>query len=165
MVNARNLARRTKPGLVKDLYRAQVSNSRRHKRPTPTYTEEWFTDWMYNQRLLHVLYDSWVNSGYVKNLRPSVDRVDSSLSYTEGNIQLMTFGENNSKQDKDYVEILQQWSEDGKRLIREYISREEARKSTGVIGTNISKCIKGKRPRAGGFVWKIRYKNNEISRY
>ena len=155
----RTLRRRTKIGLAIDLFMAQVSNSKRHGREPPNYTKDWFIGWLYDQTIYHSLYDRWVESEYIKNLRPSVDRVNSDLPYSIENIQILTFGDNNSKQTKSQVQVLQQWTYDGLILLAEFSSREDARICTGVIGTNISKCLKGIRPRAGGYVWKTRDKN------
>lgn len=42
-------------------------------------------------------------------------------------------------------------------LLKEYRSVTEASLDTKVLGTHISRCARGKRPSAGGYVWK--YKN------
>jgi hypothetical protein len=43
-----------------------------------------------------VLYKNWVKSGYEKNFRPSVDRLDSTKGYSFDNIRLVTWKENNN---------------------------------------------------------------------
>lgn len=42
----------------------------------------------------------------------------------------------------------------GGNLLKKYPSIREATKDTGVKGTHISRCARGKRPTAGGFIWK-----------
>ena len=49
---------------------------------------------------------------------------------------------------------IQQWSFDGKTLIAEYDSLNEATRVTNSGSRTISKCCKGKARSAGGFKWK-----------
>ena len=64
------------------------------------YSKEEFRKWLYSQPLFFELYNNWVNNEYDKNLTPSVDRINSSISYKMSNIQLMTWHENNIKGSK-----------------------------------------------------------------
>ena len=66
----------------------------------PEYSKEEFRKWLYSQPLFFELYNNWVNNEYDKNLTPSVDRINSSISYKMSNIQLMTWHENNIKGSK-----------------------------------------------------------------
>jgi group I intron endonuclease len=50
---------------------------------------------------------------------------------------------------------VQQWSRDGKELLRTFGSVEEAAKETGADGSHITKVCKGARKTAGGFHWKF----------
>jgi hypothetical protein len=43
------------------------------------------------------LYNNWIDSGYKKSDKPSVDRIDDYKGYSFDNIQLMTWKENNKK--------------------------------------------------------------------
>ncbi len=52
---------------------------------------------------------------------------------------------------------IEQYSADGSDFIQEHVSLHEAGRTTGVAWQNISKVVRGLRPRAGGFHWK--YKN------
>jgi len=49
---------------------------------------------------------------------------------------------------------IQQWSFDGKSLIREFDTIREASRATGADVRVISKCCKGKGRSAGGFKWR-----------
>jgi hypothetical protein len=49
-----------------------------------------------------------------------------------------------------------QFTGDGKEFIREFKSMKEAMDVTGVQQANISKVVRGIRPRAGGFHWKYK---------
>lgn len=50
---------------------------------------------------------------------------------------------------------VQQWSQDGKELLRTFESVEEASKETGADGSHLAKVCKGQRKTAGGFHWKF----------
>ena len=52
--------------------------------------------------------------------------------------------------------IIQQYSKDGKTLIKEFPSQSEAQKETGVKAQNISECCYGRQKSAKGFVWKFK---------
>lgn len=43
------------------------------------------------------LYYQWVNSGFVRKLTPSIDRLDNKGNYDLGNIQIITTSENSKK--------------------------------------------------------------------
>jgi len=43
------------------------------------------------------LYNAWVISNYDRKLSPSIDRIDTSLGYINGNIQWITHSENSKK--------------------------------------------------------------------
>lgn len=55
-----------------------------------------FYDWSLSQDDFHRLYDNWVASGYKIALSPSIDRIDSSLGYVQGNMRWLTHSENSS---------------------------------------------------------------------
>lgn len=53
-----------------------------------------FREWAYNQGNLFVLFHQWCRGGYPLKLRPTVDRIDSSLGYNLDNIRWITHSEN-----------------------------------------------------------------------
>jgi hypothetical protein len=53
-----------------------------------------FYEWAINNQDFHRLFESWEDSGYQRNLCPSVDRLDSSKGYILGNMEFVTFLEN-----------------------------------------------------------------------
>ena len=53
--------------------------------------------WLESNDNFEELYKSWVDSGYEKDLTPSIDRLDNSKTYTEDNIELVTWSENNNR--------------------------------------------------------------------
>jgi len=93
----KQLYHRTLNGKIKNLYKDEVNNSKKRNRVRPSYTKKWFIKWCMRSELFITLYEKWVESGYDKDLAPSVDRIDSNKPYTKNNIQVMTWYDNNKK--------------------------------------------------------------------
>jgi len=85
---------KTKEGVILRIYTSQKGSSKKRNMQKPTYTKNWFKKWMMSNPKFHRLYDIWVVSGYKKEYKPSVDRIDDNLGYTEYNIQLVDWNEN-----------------------------------------------------------------------
>jgi hypothetical protein len=79
------------------MYSAQCRNSLKRGHAYPTYTQIWLKAWLFINPEFHRLYDMWVLSGYQSDFKPSVDRIDDNLGYTEYNIQLLSWKENAEK--------------------------------------------------------------------
>ena len=62
--------------------------------------KESFYQWASDHPKFKELYEEYVSSGYVRNLAPSVDRVDSSEGYTFSNMEWVTSRENCSRSAK-----------------------------------------------------------------
>lgn len=77
---------RTKKGLISTVYSAQKRKSKSRGMPSPTYSKDELSDWLYSNPLFHALFNNYVNNGYDSKLRPSVDRLDDNLSYCFENI-------------------------------------------------------------------------------
>lgn len=60
---------------------------------------------------------------------------------------------------KDAKKVLQ-YSLNGE-IYKEYFSTKEAGRETNISGSNISRCCRGERKRAGGYMWK--YYKQEMS--
>ena len=129
---------------------------------SPTYTKEWLFEWCLTQELFHILFDKWVESKYNRYEKPSVDRLNNFKTYSEDNIQLMTWGENEKLAREHYKEGLlifnyvgvTQMSKEGE-IIKEFLNSRQAEREVGIAYQNIHNCCKGKRPFAGGFRWKF----------
>lgn len=158
------LYNRTKDGLVTKIFSSQNNNSKRRGHKPPTYTKQELKDWLFSQPLFHKLYDNWKRLDYQKEYKPSVDRKNDFVGYTIDNIQLMTWGENKKKQNKDIFnnkstsgkakcKRVKQYSIDGK-FITEYHSISKAERETEIANNSIVLACKGKRETAGGFKWK-----------
>jgi len=84
-------------GLISKMFWSQYSSSISRKLPKPEYTLQEFTEWVVFNPSFKKLYYDWVNSGYSKEMIPSVDRLNDYKGYSFGNIQLMTWEENCEK--------------------------------------------------------------------
>ena len=153
---ARSIAvSRTKEGVTTKIYGSQVSHSKANGRPLPTYTSKWFRQWLFNNPEFHRLFDMWVISGYDIWLKPSVDRKDEALGYTEYNIELVQWQDNHLKEAIRQSKEVIQLDIDGT-FIAEYKSISEASKQTKIPSGNISKVCHLKRKTTAGFRWKFK---------
>jgi len=152
--------KKTKKGLISSMYDNQTRRSREKGFPQPTYSKKWLQTKLLLDENYHRLYDVWLLSGFKKDLVPSIDRKDDYIGYTEYNIQLMTWGENNAKgiadrnsgKNKKKLVKVQAYTKSGK-LIKKYDSIKEAAKETVVSKTSIANCLSGLSKTAGGYVW------------
>ena len=164
-----NAYKKTKSGLPARMYENQKTNSKRRRMSPPAYTIEELRKWLTEQTLFDILYENWKESGYVRTLVPSCDRIDDRLPYTLENIVLMTWAENKDKGHKMtrstqvYNPTLlngghssvEKWSKDKKLLLDVYISQAEAaRQNPGLYQANINMVCTGKLKSSGGFFWK-----------
>ena len=152
---------RTKNGLMNTIFRRHKYRSKIIEYTPPSYTKEELKDWLLSQPNFDKLYKDWVESGYLRNLSPSVDRKDDYKGYSFENIQLMTWKENKEKYDYDKIngintkqcKSVSQYNLNGK-FIKSYYSMEEAGRKTGIFYQNISCVCRGVNKTAGGFKWK-----------
>ena len=151
----------SKKGLISKIYKSQKQHSRRRGHPLPTYSHQELQEWLYSQKKFHELCDNWKASGYKTALVPSCDRLDDYKPYTLDNLQIMTWQENmakghrdriDGKNNKQNVPILQ-FTKDGK-FVKEFYSRHQASRETGVDRVSIIYAASGKYQSAGGFIWR-----------
>ncbi len=89
--------KRTKEGIISVIYSNQKTHSKSRGHRPPEYTKEELTEWLYSQKEFHEIHKEWAEGGYNKRLTPSVDRLIDTVHYCFGNIQLLTWRENNIK--------------------------------------------------------------------
>lgn len=92
---------RTMKGVIYCTYDNQVSNSKRRKHSIPLYSKKELYDYLINNNLFIDIYNKWVLSGYEKNNKPSIDRIDDYRGYSFDNIVITTWEKNNSKYKDD----------------------------------------------------------------
>lgn len=83
----------TEKGVIRVIYKTQKSNQLKRKMGKLTYTKKKLSEWLYKNNFKQA-YQSWKDSGFDRNLKPSVDRIDSLKPYSFNNIQLVTWIEN-----------------------------------------------------------------------
>lgn len=93
---------RTEKGVIRVIYKTQKRHSKLRGHGELPYTKKELASWMYDSGFKN-LYDSWVDSGYRKDKKPSVDRKDDFKGYSFDNIQLGTWLDNRNHQKKDIL--------------------------------------------------------------
>lgn len=155
---------KTPEGVVTMMYSNQRMTSRNMGRPMPDYSQHELRKWVHSHPNWQTLYDNWVASAYLKELKPSCDRIDSSKPYTLDNLQLVTFKENLSNQKRDQLKGLHLGANGtpvrqltmGGEIVAEHASVLIAMRSLGKdpqSSSNIHLVCKGKNKSAYGFKW------------
>ena len=88
---------RTSKGLVGKIYGHQKNHCKQRGHEQPSYERVELQQWCEAQKIWWEIFERWVASGYETPLKPSLDRVDSALSYTFENLQVMTWKGNYTK--------------------------------------------------------------------
>ena len=155
---------KTPNGVVSMMYSNQRMTSRKMGRPAPDYTLAELREWVLSQPNWNTLYSAWVNSGYDKYIKPSCDRINSSLPYTLSNLQLVTFQDNLNNKSNDNRKGLhlgangkpiRQLTKEGV-LVKEYPSVFYAMRELGKneqSSSNIHQVCKGIWKTAYGYKW------------
>lgn len=152
---------KTLPGLITRIYNGELQASKQRGHMMPSYSKQELADWLDLQDL-NSLFNTWVKSGYNKNLSPSVDRIDSTQGYTLKNIRLVTWKENNDaayEERKSCKRVTQQCRQVEQltligQSIKIYLSQAHAARETGFCRTNINHVCQGYREVAHGFLWR-----------
>ena len=151
--NTRNW-RKTKRGLITNLYHKMKS---RHPIELSLEDLHSFSECPKFERL----YFEWVKSGYDKQFKPSIDRINNKIGYTYKNIHWLTWSENRYKQ------TMERRSRKGKvyqimgnKVVNIYKSQREAVLATGLSQGNMSMVLNGKKKLCGGYKWS--YENPEL---
>ena len=87
---------------MRSMYNNQMSNARGRGDNPPTYSFEWFKEFLYTNGF-NELYQKYLENNRFKDLAPSVDRINPNISYIEDNIQLLTWKENYLKWGREDV--------------------------------------------------------------
>ena len=152
---------KTEKGVIRVIYKSQKANSNRRNHPLPEYTKEQLKEFLYNNGFKN-LFDKWVKSDYIKDKKPSVDRIDDFKPYSLDNIRLITWKENRHNQ---YNDIFSAKGTSGLRcfsvnqydinfkFISNFVSFSSAERSIGLSRGSISASIK-RGGLAGGYIWK-----------
>ncbi|HEY7866885.1 MAG TPA: hypothetical protein VIC51_12890 [Psychromonas sp.] len=148
-------------GIVRVMYKTQKRNNKLRGFGVMEYTKKEFSEWLYKNNF-KMIFDNWVLSGNVKDMKPSADRLDDFVGYKLSNLRLCTWLDNKEHQ---YRDIRNGEGTGGKRcksllklnddscVICEYVSYSSAQRDVGhSLEYAIKKGIKCK----SGFYWKYK---------
>ena len=124
--------------LCKKIYLSQVTHSATRGHPAPAYSLSELTEWVTARPEFPAMFAAWQGTGYPKDLAPSVDRIDDSVPYVLGNLQLMPWHKNRAKGARAKREnallvnhrAVEAYFPDG-RLYKKYASMAEAMREFG----------------------------------
>jgi hypothetical protein len=153
--------RKGKIGLLTNLYHKMKN------RKGVDFSLAYFKEHMLHYWKFNFLFRQWVNYGYQKEFKPSIDRINFRLPYTRGNLRLVTWGENRQKGDIECaiqkMKPVIMMCRNGK-FVCQFDSIASAVYITGYNQGLISACCLGKRNRTGDFKFKFGniYENPEL---
>lgn len=139
-------------GVLNVIYRNQILRQKRRNIKV-NYSWEEFKNKYINDKIYLDLYNKWVNNDYLKDLKPSFDRIDNKKDYSFDNLQILTWKENNDKGRKERSIKVNQYDINGN-YIKTFNSIVEASKEVNIYKSNISSCCKGKIKTCAGYKWK-----------
>ena len=141
-------------GVIAQIYSAQKANSRKRGHAPPSYSKEELKEWLYKNNFTE-LFERWELSGYVKDMKPSVDRIINSKPYSFSNIRLTTWADNNELGNKSKCKpVIGKCKATGDTV--EFASVKEAETALNI--NSISNCLTCKAGSAGGYTWKYKEK-------
>jgi len=150
---------KTKKGVIRTIYKTQVQSSKKRGHDKPKYDKQQLANWMLSNGF-DELYERWVKSGYNKDLKPSIDRIDDFDGYSFVNIRLGTWRENKDHQADD---ITNGTGTSGRRckavecykdgvMINKYHSYSEAARQVGYSFDRVLKS--GNKDGKNGYIWR-----------
>mgnify|MGYP003132545530 CR=1 FL=1 len=157
-IDNRRFSDKKENGVISTIYSTQKQNQKKRGHGEVPYSKDELKNWMYNNGF-ECLYKNWAKSGYKRDLKPSVDRLNDFEGYSINNIQLITWHENKLKQHKDITngtgtsgkacKPVYKLSSD-KKTICEYVSYRSAVRD---IGYSIEHQLKNGVKCRQGFYW------------
>lgn len=152
--------RKTKKGIVTNMFSHIKDRSKKYKREV-SFNSYQLYKWCMAKPEFHIIFKKWLENGYKKEDKPSIDRIDPYGGYTFCNIQILTCKQNLVK---GYTEVaakkhkpITQKTLSGS-IVAKYNSIKEAAKVSGISQGLISNVLIGKRKHTHGFIFS--YTNN-----
>ncbi|APC44457.1 endonuclease VII [Pseudoalteromonas phage PH357] len=149
-------------GVIRVLYKTMKRHQklRPHNEDVLPFNKDAFKIWLEDNGFQEK-YEDWVISGYEKNVKPSVDRLDDYKGYSFDNMRLVTWKDNHNHQANDILEgksrsgerchTIGKYTTEGE-LIETYISYQHVRRELGYcVHYSVKNCSSCK----GGFMWKL----------
>jgi len=158
----RELQRKTKIGLVSRIYDSQKTRCKKKGFEMPTYSISELRKYIFSCENFDNLHEKWKKSGYKRNLKPSIDRIDDNKSYTLDNIQLMSWEDNRKKSFLDIMNGNNRKTSiaivriDNEGNCKDYYSTKQAcRENDANCGAIWAVCNNRKKTHKG-FIWKYK---------
>lgn len=131
---------------IRKIFATQNAASTKRGHPAPAYTLDWLTSWIKSQPAFPALWKAYQDSGHLRELAPSVDRMDSNLPYTMTNLELVTWGVNDARGSRDTLSghkitqhrAVEAINPDGT-VYRSFVSLHDAARVVGGNPTNIQR--------------------------
>lgn len=149
--------RRTRKGVLTNMYQHM---KRRHV--VEFSLMEFHNNWLNDKKFIR-LFNEWVKSNYSKQLKPSLDRINSKTGYSMSNTHMITWAENRFKQSAfdgkrgrkpPVLQLL------GTKIVKRFLSQRHVVKELGLSQGNLSAVLNGKRNHINGF--RFIYENPEL---
>ena len=158
--------RHSPKGVLTNIYCKMKERSNLKSIQCPDYSLKEFHEMFLNNHSFLNIFKFWELRGYQYYDKPSIDRRDPDKGYTKDNIQIMTWGDNRRKGDREnairITTSVVMFNMDGDKT-REFESTNEAVRITGFSQGLITACCQGKRNHTHGFKFKYRgdkFRNN-----
>lgn len=131
---------------IRKIFATQRAASVKRGHPAPAYTLDWLTGWVKSQPAFPDLWKAYQDSGQLRELAPSVDRLNSNLPYTMDNLELVTWAVNDARGTQDTLmgkkvtqhRAVTAVNPDGT-IFKSFISLHEAARAVGGNPTNIQR--------------------------
>ena len=162
-------------GVITYIWHHQIRNCKQRNHPLPTYSFQELYDWCLQISNFRRVYTDWVDSNYDPELKPSINRLDNSKTYSLDNIEVITWKNNKEKAYEDIRNNLLhnptllnnghrpvcQYDFNGNK-VNSFISVSDAARSNNIGHQAISECCKETRKSYKGFLWCYSDKEQEF---
>lgn len=161
--NSTEVYRHKPKGMLTNLYHKMNQRNIKNGYGRLSFTLNDFRSWAYTSEEFLYLFDVWVQSGYSKKFKPSVDRKNPYKGYTFNNMQWMFWYNNYQKgihevSEKKRKPVLMY--KDGEYLGK-FKSIEDAKEFLGMKSNgDIVMVLQGKRKKVKGYTFV--YENSEL---
>ena len=132
----------------------------------PDYSSDELYSWFMSSNQALQVYNNWVKTGYDKENKPSIDRLDNNKTYVFSNIECVTWYENKQRAYKGIRDNTIENStllnnghrpvcqfDLGLNKIATFISLSEASRLTGIDHRGISRCCKEEKAAYKNYLW------------
>ena len=178
---SRQRQKRTVKGWLTKVYSCMKKSSKKRTMPMPSFTKEDLSKWLddnYKEQF-DVLFHNWIKNECLKDLTPSINRLNDYKPYTLDNLELVIWKTNNQNgrtSSKVVNEVHNKLGDIAKimfsrkvvqkdmlgNVLRIYPSlREAERQNEGFCASTISKVCRGIKHTHKGYGWEYNETKNE----